>query len=84
MNLKVLNSNVELLCDREVRQIFLDEFLYDNDLKRVPEKVFQHEPEAPVEKSFGISFESLSYWNSSENICSTTRSHCKYIIVQFF
>ena len=27
--------NVELLCDRGVRQIFSDEFLYDNDSKRV-------------------------------------------------
>ena len=45
-------SNVELVCDRRVRQIFSDEFLYDNDSKRVPEKVFQHEPEASVEKPF--------------------------------
>ena len=44
---------MELQCDRRVRQIFSDEFLYDNGPKRVPEKVFQHEPEASGEKSFG-------------------------------
>ena len=27
--------NVKLLCDRRRRQIFSDEFLYDNDSKRV-------------------------------------------------
>ena len=29
---------MELLCDRGVRKIFLEEFLYNNGLKRVPEK----------------------------------------------
>ena len=75
------NDNVELLCDLVVRYTFSNECLYDNDSKRVPEKVFQHEPEASGEKSFGTSFESLSYRNESENVCRTTRSHCKCIIV---
>ena len=33
--------------------MYSDEFHYDNDSKRVPEKVFQHEPKASGEKSFG-------------------------------
>ena len=44
---------MELLCDRGVWQIFSDEFLYDSDSKRVPEKVFQHEPKPSGEKNFG-------------------------------
>ena len=41
---QLVKDDVELLCDRGGRQIFSDEFLYDNDSKRVPGKVFQHEP----------------------------------------
>ena len=40
---KSMAKNVELLCDRRVRQIFSDEFLCDRDSKRVPEIVFQYE-----------------------------------------
>ena len=75
---------MELLCDRGVRQIFSDDFLFDNDSKRVPEKIFQHEPKSEWWKSFGTIFESLSYWKESENICQTTRLHCKCIIFEIF
>ena len=47
-----ISKSVELLCDRRVRSIFSGEFLNDNDSKRIPEKVFQHEPNASGEKYF--------------------------------
>ena len=34
------------MCDQGLSQIFSDEFLYNNDSKRVLEKVFHHEPKA--------------------------------------
>ena len=53
---QLVKDDVELLCDRGGRQIFSDEFLYDNDSKRVPGKVFQHEPKVRGEKLGTIQF----------------------------
>ena len=71
-------TNVELLCDRGVRKTFSDEFLYNNDSKRVPEKVFLSTSRRRVVKHFLR--QALNHYLTGTSL---KMSHFKCIIVEF-